>query len=76
MGANSQKYGGKPILPEIFQGQVRPEANAGFDFYPVFENKIDFIVQYLRRQSVVWNPYPQHSAGFVQRLENGDPVAF
>ena len=66
MGADSQKYGGKTLLPETFQGQVRSESNAGSDFDPVSENIIDFIVQYLRRQTVVRNPDPQHTAQLDQ----------
>ena len=76
MGTDSQKYGGKAVLPQTFQGQLRSESNPGSDFYPVSENIIDFIVQYLRRQTVVWNPYPQHTARYIKGLENGDPVAF
>ena len=76
MGADSQEHGGKTFFFEIFQEQFRSESDSGSDLNPVFENMIYFIVQHLRRQAVVRNPYPQHAAQLIKRFENGDLKAF
>ena len=70
MRPDAEKHRGESPLFKVFKPKVGTEPNTGVRFHPQAQNVIDLFIKYVRRQTVIRNTHPKHTAQYIKGLKD------